>query len=1187
MLVNKEWENTFGQPHFLDWSGSFLDQAGDMITTGNNYVSSVLTELLVTKQNTNGDILWQQTYKLSNSSSNYGVQACTDQYDFIYVVGAAKSNSAPFHDMVFLKYDPSGNLLWSQIYDGGKEDAAIAVTCTPDGSAVFVTGSSGAPNTLPDFMTLRLDGASGTIDWDKRYNHTSNLYDVPIGISLDGSNLLVLGGSAPSVSDVDFFGIKYDLSGNFVDSFRLSNPGFNFDQPTSLAKDVLGNFYVTGSTSTASNGTDIRTVKLDDNLNVVWNQTLDVASGNDRAASVQVDASGCVFLCGFGTLNGKKSSLIAKYDASGAILWNRSFGQGVDHCEAIKGKLDAQGYYNVVGQSTKNGNSHWQIYKFNGEGDLLWSGRIDGSNGGEIEKPTDIILASNGDLLVTGIKEVNGVRKYATVRYEWFVKDDQLALDTFGDPSYVANQLIVAFNPSIVDIDFINDKQRFFADFDEVLSTTFLSDPRLTFDRRGLKLVKIYNWMTTADSLSITRLGDTIPVPKFWASLLLVADSTSIVEINSCLESMDDFIEHTEYNLIAKLYTNDPLYSSQVSLNFLDFGMEDSWNYSTGESNVVVNVNGTKVFYTHEDFVNSNGNRSRIKAGFDYGTNSDLFNIDPNSGNAQSWNHETAMAGIIGANRNNSIGIAGIAGGGQFTNGQGNDEGVTITNSAANYGNYSSFSPAHQFYNSIAEAAYGKIQTPNFTIEDYPADIINLGWGVLSPNSYIDYDVIPEWYQIERSITFAYRNLCLVVSPRLYFEQQLLGENESFSFLSLPSDYGAKDRVFSIGGYGLDGRRASSYNGNVPSSMLTSSGGPIGSSFSYLGRTDVLAPCIDEHTVTTIRNFVDDSAPIGVGTYTNLGGNSVAAAHASGAAALLMSMHNVENGYPNNLSPEDIQSMFGYYATDVVSDNTPIQFGGDFIGLDPVSGYGRINPPLTLEMSHLPEFCILHSENIQNLAITESYVDQLLGIAGSGPNGGSYYSRAVTRTIYGTLDGDMEILHAWGRNSGSNGLPLCVSNGSSYSYNYLLDPVEYVSFNIGSNLQSFTIVVKFVCNFLNTNGLIEWCGGQSPASVKTPFSLHVRHTEASITTDINNKFVVQPNPLSSSCQVILNRNDMTVGDSWHYHLADISGRTLSVVPLPKNEFIFDVDLTACQSGVYIITVTNGGQIFGSTRIIKL
>jgi hypothetical protein len=476
VLVNKSWEESFGQPQLLDWSSSILDQQGNLLTTGNNYVSNTLTQLLLTKQDPSGSVIWQQTFSLSGSSNNYGVQICTDQASNIYVVGAAKVNSAAFYDMVFLKYDAGGNLIWSQTYDGGKEDAAIAVACTPDGSAIFVTGSSGAANTLPDFMTLRLDGNDGTIDWDERYNHTSNLYDVPVGISFNGSNLLVLGGSAPSISDVDFFGIKYDLSGNFIDSFRLSNPGFNFDQPASLAKDVSGNFYVTGSTSTTSNGTDVRTIKLNSTLDVVWNHTLDVAGGNDRAASVQVDVNGNVYVCGFATLTtGKQVTLIGKYDSNGSLLWNKSIGHADQKSGAIKGKLDALGNYTVIAQTLNGLNSFWQLSRFDSNGNLTWSTVVDGSVTATIEKPFDILIAENGDFVVFGVKEVVGVVTYTSIWFQYLYRNHIIINDSLGLPHHLKNEVLIRFKPNIVDTGFINNTNVRYTELGEVLPSAMLS----------------------------------------------------------------------------------------------------------------------------------------------------------------------------------------------------------------------------------------------------------------------------------------------------------------------------------------------------------------------------------------------------------------------------------------------------------------------------------------------------------------------------------------------------------------------------------------------------------------------------------------------------------------------------------------------------------------------------------------
>jgi hypothetical protein len=55
-------------------------------------------------------------------------------------VTGTSSNSVN-DDYLTIKYDANGNIVWSKIYDGGKDDKCIGIAVDPSGN-VYVTGQS-------------------------------------------------------------------------------------------------------------------------------------------------------------------------------------------------------------------------------------------------------------------------------------------------------------------------------------------------------------------------------------------------------------------------------------------------------------------------------------------------------------------------------------------------------------------------------------------------------------------------------------------------------------------------------------------------------------------------------------------------------------------------------------------------------------------------------------------------------------------------------------------------------------------------------------------------------------------------------------------------------------------------------------------------------------------------------------
>lgn len=124
--------------------------------------------------------------------------------------------------------------------------------------------------------------------------------------------------------------------------------------------------------------------------------------------------------------------------------------------------------------------------------------------------------------------------------------------------------------------------------------------------------------------------------------------------------SVEEFIERrgadeklnlTEPNFIASTLAiqtstpNDPSFASQWAITTLH--ADKAWQVTTGNRNVVVAILDTGVDLTHEDI------KQKIIAGYDFAND----DTDPSDDHG----HGTHVAGIIGAETNNGVGVAGIS----------------------------------------------------------------------------------------------------------------------------------------------------------------------------------------------------------------------------------------------------------------------------------------------------------------------------------------------------------------------------------------------------------------------------------------------------------------------------------------------------------------------------------------------
>jgi hypothetical protein len=237
---------------------------------------------------------------------------------FMSVIDQHKNADDPYNSPAswgVLGYDGStGVQLWHQDYAGvGGYDRPNAITASPDGSAVFVTGGSYSKPVLMegaerDLMTIAYDGGTGKQLW--RTQSTGDVHDVGVEavLSPDGSQLYVVVNNANDGGDIDWAVVAYDAHDG-RQLWRTPYAGIGVgkaDVPAAVALSPDGErLYVTGESGAATEyDADYATVAYTltgaTAGRQLWEQRYDGVGAHlsDRSADVAVDVDGRVIVTG-------------------------------------------------------------------------------------------------------------------------------------------------------------------------------------------------------------------------------------------------------------------------------------------------------------------------------------------------------------------------------------------------------------------------------------------------------------------------------------------------------------------------------------------------------------------------------------------------------------------------------------------------------------------------------------------------------------------------------------------------------------------------------------------------------------------------------------------------------------------------------------------------------------------------
>lgn len=320
----------------------------------------------------------------------------------VFIAGATEGGlggpGAGGQDAFLARYTAAGALLWTRQIGTPQWDEAIGVAVDGAGG-VFIAGdtkgSLGGPNPAPgieDAFLAKYD-AAGSLLWTRQLGTPG--IDIGFDAAADSAgNAFIAGWTAgslggPSAGGVDAFIAKYDATGALLWMRQLGTA--STDHAQGVAADDAGNAFIAGYTGGSFAGqsvmpSDAFVAKYDASGALLWVRQI-VSWGTERAEGVAADGAGGVYICGHtsGSIGGPDlggdDAFVARYDGSGALLWIRQFGTArYDYAWAVAADAAGNAYItgytdgDFAGQS--GGADDAFLVKFDAQGSMLWARQL-------------------------------------------------------------------------------------------------------------------------------------------------------------------------------------------------------------------------------------------------------------------------------------------------------------------------------------------------------------------------------------------------------------------------------------------------------------------------------------------------------------------------------------------------------------------------------------------------------------------------------------------------------------------------------------------------------------------------------------------------------------------------------------------------------------------------------------------
>ncbi len=314
----------------MQWNRRYLPPTGDFRISGldirptsdGNYVvtgwtGQVNRNILLAKIDATGNLLWLKSFDTSSGMTEEG-QALLEMPNGDLVVAGFQSNMNGVEDLLVLRTDPNGNLLWAKTFGAaGEPEKGYGLTLANNGDIVVAGEYRNNTFANKDIYIVRLNEA-GELIWENTYGLFGTFDEIARDVvSLDDDSF-VLAGSSNFLQGGG--GLLMKIAGNGDDAavwFEV----YPQTQLFSLTRDLGNGFFAAGLRSN-SGLDDLFILHADATGNRIWEAVVG-KGGPDVANAVVATPDGGAAAAGYSqpfVLSFEQAPYLVKTDSEGRIF---------------------------------------------------------------------------------------------------------------------------------------------------------------------------------------------------------------------------------------------------------------------------------------------------------------------------------------------------------------------------------------------------------------------------------------------------------------------------------------------------------------------------------------------------------------------------------------------------------------------------------------------------------------------------------------------------------------------------------------------------------------------------------------------------------------------------------------------------------------------------------------------------
>ncbi len=291
-----QWVKVFGGSGFdvINSAANTLDGGIIMVGTTTSFGASLI-DVFAIKTDAEGDLVWSKFYRMPGDDFGMSVRP-TDDGGYA-IAGYTNSFGAGNNDVLFMKINASGDIIWDKAFGGPFNDVALSMKYF-NGGGFIIAGNTFSNNTTGDIMLLSLYG-DGVFNWCKTYGGAE--YEQANDVQITSDDGFIVTGYTTSFGLItgDAYFIKTSDDGT-VEWSKTIGGGTGLDQNLSVIQTADGGYLAAGETSSFGSGAkDMMTIRLFGDGSFSW---MRVTGGidNESGTSIVVNGDNSILFTGIG-----------------------------------------------------------------------------------------------------------------------------------------------------------------------------------------------------------------------------------------------------------------------------------------------------------------------------------------------------------------------------------------------------------------------------------------------------------------------------------------------------------------------------------------------------------------------------------------------------------------------------------------------------------------------------------------------------------------------------------------------------------------------------------------------------------------------------------------------------------------------------------------------------------------------